>query len=154
MAKVRQSFANGICLFGIRLANYHHTAFVCFQFKSFSDVYKVNVVNALASIKVYQLSYYPHSTHPNNTLYLSGCGDDEFTKTPAICATHPLPLPVANDTNAIVEHNIALKLVQQKNQYLADVSRISTYYNKGRSMCSLMNCLHCDQQQIIYYKSF
>lgn len=102
-----------------------------FQFKAFTDVYKTNVVNILSDIKVYQLSYYPHYTHPNNTLYLNSCGDDEFTITPAICATHPLPLPLTNDVNATVEQNIALKLVQQKNQYLADVGRISTYFKRN-----------------------
>lgn len=104
---------------------------LAFQLKSFTDVYKTNVVNALSAIKVYQLSYYPHFTHPNNTLYLNSCGDDEFTITPPICVTHPLPLPLANDVNVTVEQNIALKLVQQKNQYLADVSRISTYFKRN-----------------------
>lgn len=102
------------------------------------DAYKTNVVNALSAIKVYQLSYYPHYTHPNNTLYLNSCGDDEFTITPPICATHPLPLPLANDLNAHVEQNIALKLVQQKNQYIGDVGRISTYFKRD-SMC---DCFH------------
>lgn len=105
---------------------------VLFQMRSLDEAYKTNVVNTLSGIKVYQLSYYPHFTHPNNTLYLNSCGDDEFTITPPICATHPLPLPLApNDVNATIEQNIALKLVQQKNQYLADVSRISTYFKRN-----------------------
>lgn len=100
--------------------------------KSFDDVYKTYVLNALSAVKVYQLSYYPHYTHPNNTLFMNSCGDDEFTITPAICVTHPLPLPLAEDVNGTIEQNIALKLVQQKNQYLADVSRISTYFKRNR----------------------
>lgn len=102
------------------------------QFKTFAEAYKSNVVNVLANVKVYQLSYYPHYTHPNNTLYLNSIDDEEeFTITPAIFATHPLPLPLANDVNVTVEQNVALKLVQQKNQYLADVGRISTYFKRN-----------------------
>lgn len=110
-------------------------------------MHRANVVNVLSSIKVYPLTYFPHYLHPNNTLFLNGNdndddddenygGEDEkFLPTLGVRSTYPIRLQLPTDVNAMVQQNIVLKLVQQKNDYINDVEKLIGNYKRA-SKCS------------------
>ncbi|XP_031618550.1 uncharacterized protein LOC116337797 [Contarinia nasturtii] len=105
--------------------------------KSFSDARRANVVNTLSSLKVYPLQYFPHYLHPNNTLFLNGNDDDteeeKFNPSLGIQATYPLQLNLSTDINTVVDENIVLKLVHQKNNYINDVAKLTSNYKRSKS---------------------
>lgn len=120
--------------------------------KIFSEKYRSNVVNVLSSIKVYPLTYFPHYLHPNNTLFLNGNNDDNddfdgggdgeeeaFVPTLGIRSTYPVKLQMPTDINSIVQQNIVLKLVQQKNDYLNDIEKLIGNYKRASQYRSHFN---------------
>lgn len=105
--------------------------FFIFHFQSFADMYRSNVVNVLSSIKVYPSTFFPHYLHPNTTLFLNGTDDadddgeeETFTPTFGIRSTYPIKLPLPTDINSIVQQNIVLRLVQQKNDFINDAEKL------------------------------
>lgn len=96
------------------------------------------MVNALSSLKVYSLTYAPHYLHPNNTLFLNGNENDEdedlFTASMGVQSTYPVKLDLLTDINVIVDENIVTKLVQQKTNYINDVTRMTANYKRS-SIC-------------------
>lgn len=112
-----------------------------FVLKIFSDMHRSNVVNVLSSIKVYPLTVFPHYLHPNNTLFLNGNDDNNddydgteegaFVPTLGIRSTYPVKLQLPTDINSIVQRNIVLKLVQQKNDYINDIERLIGNYKRA-----------------------
>lgn len=103
-----------------------------FSFQLFAE--NRNVVNTLSSVKVYSLQYFPHYLHPNNTLFLKEDGEDEDGPTEpslGLQATFPVKLQISTDINSVVEENIALKLVQQKNDYINGVAKLTGNYKRS-----------------------
>lgn len=110
-------------------------------------MHRSNVINVLSSIKVYPLTFFPHYIHPNNTLFLNGIddshpdndddyvgggGDEEtFIPTLGIRSTYPIKLKLPTDINSIVQHNIVLKLVQQKNDFINDMEKLIGNYKRA-----------------------
>lgn len=120
-----------------------------------------NVVNILSSIKVYPLTYFPHYLHPNNTLFLNGnpddyddnCGggdgdaeeEENFPPTLGVRSTYPIRLQLPTDINSMVEQNIVLKLVQQKNDYMNDVEKqIGNYKRASECFIQPLITIHCN----------
>lgn len=98
-----------------------------------ADSYKINVVNALSALKVYHLSFSPHFLHPNNSLYLSGQDDELFRPSTGVQSTYPQVLAAVTNINEIVEDNIVLRLVQEKNRYISDAAKIAGNWNRADS---------------------
>lgn len=96
---------------------------------------RTNAVTILSSLKVYSLTNFPHYLHPNNTLILNGNDrgeDDElFTPSLGVQSSYPVKFHLPTDVNSTVEQNIVLKLVQQKNQYLNDITKITGNYKRS-----------------------
>lgn len=95
------------------------------------DGHKANVVNLLANVKVYQLSFFPHHVHPNNELVQNRNFSDDDTDRSRIYSTYPIPL--ITQINSTIEDNVALKLVEQKCQHIYDVNKASTCFVKANS---------------------
>lgn len=115
-------------------------------------------MNSLSSLKVYTLTTFPHFLHPNNALVLNENVDEEETYTPSLGIRATYPLQLATDLNAKVEDNIVLKLVEQKNQYLHDVDKLTGNYKRScryRAMGSVRlddmifnsKISHCSEEQ-------
>lgn len=88
-------------------------------------------MNVLSSLKVYTLSSFPHFLHPNNALVLNENGNEEETYTPSLGIRASYPLQLATNINTKVEDNIVVRLVEQKNQYLIDVDKITGNYKRS-----------------------
>lgn len=92
------------------------------------------MVNNLSSLKVYSLTKSPHSLHPNNPLTLSGNENDQendiLSPSLHINATYPQQLQLPTDLNSCIEENIVMSLVQQKNQYINDIAKLTANYNR------------------------
>lgn len=108
--------------------------FFKFNLQILSENRRTNIANCLSSLKVYQLTYFPHYLHPNNTLFLNDIEqeDDEMIyPSIGIQATYPVQLRLPTDINTVVEENIVLKLVQQKNNYLNEVVKLTANYKRS-----------------------
>lgn len=84
---------------------------------------------------MYSLQYFPHNLHPNNTLFLKGKYEDVdeeiFNPSLGVQATYPVKLDLPTDINSIVEENIVLKLIQQKNDYINNVAKLTGNYKRS-----------------------
>lgn len=98
-----------------------------------SDGQKQHVVNTLSNLRVYQLNTFPHHIHPNNTLYIKNASDDDFVPSLRLRSMAPFPLHLVTDVNEFVQHNIVLKLVQQKNQYITDIAKLTGNFKRSHS---------------------
>lgn len=107
-----------------------------FSFQSFSDSRRANVVNLLSSLKVYSLQTFPHNLHPNNTLFLNADNDDDEMYNPSlgVQSTYPRKMDLPTEINTTVEENIVLKLVQQKNDYINEVNKLTGNYKRSREL--------------------
>lgn len=94
-------------------------------------------MSSLSSLKVYALTNFPHFLHPNTALILTD-QDDEETYTPALGIRTTYPLQLATNLNSIVEENIVLRLVEQKNKYLHDVEKFTGNYCRSSKIISML----------------
>lgn len=99
------------------------------MFKGLVDHHKSTTLNLLANTKVYQSTFYPHHVHPSSDLVHNESYKNVFDPT-RIVTTYPAPLLTENAGRGV--ENIALKLVQQKNQYLYNVRTASTCFEKAK----------------------
>lgn len=113
-----------------------------FYSQLFTDDYKYSVLRCLNSLKVYQLSRFPHYVHTTRTLYLnendeSDDEDDEKGKVDTednlaliadLTTAYPKYFNFSTDINDLVNRQIAEKIVQQKNQYIYDILKLRTLF--------------------------
>lgn len=91
-------------------------------------------MNSLSSLKVYTLQYHPHYVHSNNTLFLKDTfdvDDEPFTHSQGVRSTYPIRLELPTDINSVVEENIVLKLVHQKNDHLNRIVKLTGNYSRA-----------------------
>lgn len=67
---------------------------------------------------------------------MNGHDEDEdeelFTPSLGVQSSYPVKFHLPTDVNATVEQNIVVKLVQQKNQYLNDITKLTSNYKRSR----------------------
>lgn len=127
MAKVNNGFID-LCKRALNLKS--------LLLQNFSETRLSNVVNSLSSHKVYTLTNFPHFLHPNTALILNEQDDEDETYTPALGIRATYPIQVATNVNAIVQENIVLRLVEQKNKYLNEIEKVTGNYKRSSRLYS------------------
>lgn len=87
-------------------------------------------------MKVNSLTNFPHHLHPQNTLFLNGNDNDDeeedkFSPLLGVKSTYPQKLHMPTNVNEMVEENIVIKLVKQKQNYINKVTKLTANYKRA-----------------------